>query len=445
MSRILATALAMAMVATVMATNPHTASAGTRQWQTCKACPDAPEVSVSGSRIKVEGSPVYIAHRKITLGVPGRSQGDNQSNSVNGVAIKLPPAKSYLVRLRWDLHTWDSYNALGSAPNSGSGYWDAFIATVMRKPYWQSAITDPLTTDPKAPTVAMLWGGTSFGSKAKPESATNAGKVLTARLKGNPKKDNYLNIVLDTASPTLSDSQYPSWGTVTIERIQLGGVNVANPKVGVPFKNGRWAISNGYRGRVDHGPGGSRNSHAMFAVDMQKCRATGTGGLCTAWSTTNGAKVVSPVTGRVKVVKSSGNCQRGLIIDIDGAPGYRLGLWHVQPASGLVAGKSRVKRGAGRVKGDGTVASILGTVSPLTGSECGSANHIHMVLYFVPPLSMGDAGTQQRIGVPFDRRWAIGGGCALPDTGASYEDLPIPCTAAASQAFKASHLETKRR
>jgi hypothetical protein len=188
----------------------------------------------------------------------------------------------------------------------------------------------------------------------------------------------------------------------------------SNAVISWPFdvQDGQWAIVNGYRGGLDHAPGGSPNNYALFALDFAKClpdkviTSQGSEASCdlsSGWANTVGAVVYSPVSGTV--AWSDETCH-GLSIDIDGHSGYRIVLFHIDPLPGtswsqLASNHTHFNQG-----------DKIGTVS--AGSCIGSGNHIHMALYSCTDCSSDPAS--QRVGYPFTASWSISN-TAFPDDG----------------------------
>jgi hypothetical protein len=174
-------------------------------WFTCQSCPEPPEVVAAGATV--------------TVGIAGRPENGVQANSRHVAAALLPPAPGYRIKLRLSLFTWDSYNPPGTPNppfNGGTGFWDSFLIAVSSKPYWQLALTDPLTTT-QLPGLGFLWGGSSYGDLAG--ETFSADKEIY--LPGNPAGDNYLNVGLDTATLPHSNHLFPSWGKFEILAIEL--------------------------------------------------------------------------------------------------------------------------------------------------------------------------------------------------------------------------------
>jgi len=150
---------------------------------------------------------VSIVGNNITVGVPGTAEVDQQPIAVHGATMALPPALAYKVTFFYDLYTWDSYNALG-AP--GTGYWDSFTVSVSQSEYWNLGLTDPINGDPLS--VGFLWGGTLFGDGVREETSDGSQVTMAA----STTSTNYLNVVLDTATPPEHNGNYPSWGIFEI-------------------------------------------------------------------------------------------------------------------------------------------------------------------------------------------------------------------------------------
>lgn len=141
----------------------------------------------------------------IMVGVPGAAEGDSQPMAVHGATMALPPALAYKVDFFCELYTWDAYNEL-DPDMLGTGYWDSFSVSLSQSEYWNLPLADPLNGDPLD--VAFLWGGTLFGDgNLEP---TFDGDVVT--MAASITSTNYLNVVLDTATPPEHNGFYPSWG-----------------------------------------------------------------------------------------------------------------------------------------------------------------------------------------------------------------------------------------
>ena len=145
----------------------------------------------------------------IMVGVPGVAEMDQQPMAVHGATMALPPALAYKVTFFCDLFTWDAYNELDFG-TLGTGYWDSFSVSLSQSEYWNLPLADPLNGDPLS--VGFLWGGTLFGDGVL-ESTFDAPQVTMA---ASITSTNYLNVVLDTATPPEHNGNYPSWGTFEI-------------------------------------------------------------------------------------------------------------------------------------------------------------------------------------------------------------------------------------
>lgn len=158
------------------------------------------------------------AGKNIQVGVAGRPENVSQPPALHFASAILPPASSYTVVVRFNLTTWDSYNAPGTPNppfNGGTGFWDSFSVSVSGSPYTTLSLTDPITPS-QVPGLGFLWGGSSYGDVSAESNA--ATKELT--LKGNAGGPNYLNIGLDTGTSPNADSSYPSWGSFEIVSIK---------------------------------------------------------------------------------------------------------------------------------------------------------------------------------------------------------------------------------
>jgi len=196
--------LTILMVALLVASLSHQTvnAAVSLTWFTCGFCPEAPEVRISSSTI--------------TLGVTNRTENSFQNNSKHGASALLPPAAKYTITFDYNLFTWDSYN---SKTQGWTGYWDSFSVSVSSLPYWQLSLSDPVTND-NLPGLGFIWGGTQFADgRLEPASGT---KTITVQ--GNPSGNNYLSVILDTATFPHSNHAFPSWGTITIREVKTDGV-----------------------------------------------------------------------------------------------------------------------------------------------------------------------------------------------------------------------------
>ena len=188
----------MALLWTPLFTRHIATAAATLSWFTCSACPESPEVSVSGDTI--------------SLGIVDRSEDAEQNNSVHGASALLPPAAEYTISFDFTLFTWDSYNPITAG---WTGYWDSFSVSVTDRPYWELPLTDPVTPN-NLPGLGFIWGGTLWADGVLEH--VSGSKTITVQ--GNPSGTNYLNVVLDTATEPHSNHQFPSWGTITITEIR---------------------------------------------------------------------------------------------------------------------------------------------------------------------------------------------------------------------------------
>ncbi|OGY99598.1 MAG: hypothetical protein A2945_03050 [Candidatus Liptonbacteria bacterium RIFCSPLOWO2_01_FULL_52_25] len=190
-------------------------------WTTCASgegrCGEPPEASIEGNTI--------------TMGELNDTESGFQNSSVHGAAALLPPASAYAVTVRYNLCTWDSYNPDGTPSPGGTGFWDSFSVSVSQDaPYWQKPTADPVTDAMLGLPGALGFGpvgGLGFGDGIRegagagggPGSCQAAGGTPvteTLVMPGNPSHNNYLNVVLDTATLPFSNHAYPSWGVVDI-------------------------------------------------------------------------------------------------------------------------------------------------------------------------------------------------------------------------------------
>ena len=195
------------LIVAIMALRESTTSASSPQllWFTCVSCPNAPEVSVSGDTI--------------TMGVANRLETAGQPRSYHGAASLLAPANQYIITFDYDLYSWDSYSP---RTELGKGYWDSFSISVSSQPLWQTTLSDPLTPN-NLPGLGLIWGGAKWGDHI----LKHVSGRRTVIVQGSPTENNYLSVVLDTASVPDSDSAYPSWGTITIRNVDSDG-NLGN-------------------------------------------------------------------------------------------------------------------------------------------------------------------------------------------------------------------------
>ncbi len=147
------------------------------------------------------------------MGIANRPEtGLDQPQSYHGVAALLPSSSQYIISFDYDLYSWDSYIAPTEA---GRGYWDSFQVSVSSQPIWQASLYDPIT--PKnLPGLGFIWGGSKWGDHV----LKHVSGSRTVVVNGDPSGNNYLNVVLDTASAPATDPLYPSWGTITIKGVE---------------------------------------------------------------------------------------------------------------------------------------------------------------------------------------------------------------------------------
>lgn len=219
-TRLLSMTLAFLIVATITPIN-SAATTLTPQfsWFTCGSCPNVPEVYLSGDTI--------------TMGVANRSEDSVQPQSYHGAATLLTPASQYVITFDYNLYSWDSYI---SPTELGKGYWDSFSVSVSSQPLWQASLSDPITPN-NLPGLGFIWGGARWGDHILKH--VNGSKTVVVQ--GNPSSNNYLSVVLNTASAPETDQYFPSWGTITIRSVEsdatLGDIrnqaaNIAKTVVG---------------------------------------------------------------------------------------------------------------------------------------------------------------------------------------------------------------------
>jgi hypothetical protein len=158
---------------------------------------------------------IIVDDYTVAVGTPGVLETDEQPVAVHGATMALPPAQAYKVAFFCDLYTWDSYNEL-DPDTYGTGYWDSFSVSLSQSEYWNLGLADPINGDPLA--VGFLWGGTLFGDGVREETFDGDFVTMAASITSM----NYLNVVLDTATPPEHNGFYPSWGTfeiIFVERI----------------------------------------------------------------------------------------------------------------------------------------------------------------------------------------------------------------------------------
>lgn len=195
----------------------------------------------------------------------------------------------------------------------------------------------------------------------------------------------------------------------------------SGPLVAWPFHpgdGGQWGILSAY-GQGDH-VGGSRDG-----LDFARCTAAidAAAGTCLPFdlAKTNGAAVHAPVSGAI--VWGDDACA-GLAIDVDGEPGHRLAMFHIQKDASLPgddwAGLAAWRDGQGRRRRF-KQGEQIGTVTERHCHAGTQGDHIHIHLY------RHGAGDGDRSPEPFDGRWSISG-CAFPE-GEDHGGKLAPCAA----------------
>lgn len=143
----------------------------------------------------------------VQMGEADRPENGQQAIAVHGVSAGLPPNASYNVTFNCALDSWDSYNA---TTGPGTGYWDSFSISATADRYWLLPLSDPITFAP------FIWGGGSYGDHILKTKTTSQTILLTS----NTSAVTYLNVVLDTATPPDSDTNFPSWGKCTVNKVK---------------------------------------------------------------------------------------------------------------------------------------------------------------------------------------------------------------------------------
>ncbi len=158
-----------------------------------------------------------VAMNAITMGVFDRPESGTQVQAYHGASACIEPAETYTINFSYDLYTWDSYNP---DAGGGTGYWDSFSVSVTDKPYPQLTLADPVNN--ALPQQNFVEGGTVWGDGIL-EQFHGTGSITVA---GRPYGTNYLNVVLDTATPPTFDEAYPSWGRITVTNMPKGCVDL---------------------------------------------------------------------------------------------------------------------------------------------------------------------------------------------------------------------------
>lgn len=208
----------------------------TLTWSFCGSCPETPEVSTNGNAV---------------------TMGDDiggQPRAIHGAAAPLTPAAYYAISFDYDLATWDSYVNTGSG--SGIGWFDSFSVSVSSTPYWNLTLTDPVTRE-NLPGLGFIWGGDDYNDNFLQRFSGSK----TVIVPGNPAGDNYLNVVLDTATLPNADTSYRSWGTITITDIRLLSGAEFDDELGAGPASGNCPCENrGAPAQGETGRGGSINT-----------------------------------------------------------------------------------------------------------------------------------------------------------------------------------------
>lgn len=199
MKKLIAVVLTVALLSLGLGASAALASPGI--WEIAPDSPETPDVSVTDDTI--------------TMGTP---VGDTTQNmALHGATIEIPPCDEVYVEFDYDLHTWDSFNAVTSTPFSG--YWDSFSISVSQDKYWDLTLTDPVDTDPDLD-VGFIWGGTNYGDGILESTSGSGSATMAASLLST----NYLNVMLDTSTTPEANHNHASYGEITITKIEILGV-----------------------------------------------------------------------------------------------------------------------------------------------------------------------------------------------------------------------------
>jgi len=170
----------------------------------------------------------------IALGISdfGAGYDDTQAPAMYGAGIALHACMDYTITISWDLHTWDSYS-------SSEGYWDVFFVNANPIGFvWDLATSAPLAeracdtgiSEPGSPVPGPIW---SFGGLSFMDEVLCSSSGTTSFTISEPFHEGmiYLSAGLDTAITGGSDSERPSWGTMTIEISAATKIFDPNPVV----------------------------------------------------------------------------------------------------------------------------------------------------------------------------------------------------------------------
>ena len=234
---------------------------------------------------------VSVTGDTITLGIANKLEGEQQPMAVHGATLELPPAEQIYVEFDYDLYTWDSYNP-------SWGYFDSFSISVSQGKYWDLDLTDPINaSDPLS--LGFIWGGTEWGDGVLETMTGSAATTMTA----STASPNYLNVVLDTATPPANNGNYPSWGTFEITKGKI---------LGMPFVTKElvdaWAVTGNGDNTIDLGEKWyfvlqiDVTNNIIFPIDNVMVKDNLGGDLeLNDWATTTGS-VNNWTTGKTKKV-----------------------------------------------------------------------------------------------------------------------------------------------
>jgi len=171
----------------------------------------------NGFAWETNGPEVSVSDNTIVMGpAVAPLEADTQPIAISGATIEIPPCAQVYVEFDYSLNTWDSYNP---SVGAGTGYWDSFTISVSQDKYWNLTLTDPADTDADL-AVGFIWGGILYGDGVLDTTSGTGSATMAA----STTSTNYLNVVLDTATLPQADANYPSWGEITITKLELLGV-----------------------------------------------------------------------------------------------------------------------------------------------------------------------------------------------------------------------------
>jgi hypothetical protein len=147
----------------------------------------------------------------VVMGQLGEAEDSHQAVDVHGGSALLPAGSSYDVTFQYHVCTWDSYG-FETGPG-GKGWFDSFSISTSSTPYWNLALTDPLS-DGAQIDFGYLEGGNGWDDGILDCFDGDDTVNLSAFAGGT-----YLNAVLDTATAPANNGNFPSYGTFTVDKI----------------------------------------------------------------------------------------------------------------------------------------------------------------------------------------------------------------------------------